>query len=56
VAATNLQVVDAVTIIATVPAHAVGPVNVVLNVGGTAVTVKGAFAYISAPPRHRATK
>jgi hypothetical protein len=55
-AATNLQVVDAVTIIATVPAHAAGPVDIVLNIGGTAVTVKGAFAYISAPPRRRATK
>jgi plastocyanin len=50
--ATNVQVVDAVSMTATVPAHAVGPVDVVVNVGGTAVTVKG-FAYLNAPPRHR---
>ena len=55
IAATNLQVVDAVTMTATVPAHAAGPVDVVVNVGGTAVTMKG-FAYITAPPRHRSAK
>jgi plastocyanin len=52
VAATNVQVIDAVSLTATVPAHAVGPVSIVVNVGGTAVTVKG-FNYLNAPPRRR---
>jgi len=56
VAATNVQVVDAVTMTATAPPHAVGPVDVVVNVGGTSVTIKGAFAYLAALPRHRPAK
>jgi plastocyanin len=56
VAATNVQVVDAITMIATVPPHAVGPVDVVVNVGGKSATAKGAFAYLSALPRHRSAK
>jgi len=55
-AATNVQVVDAITITATVPPHAAGPVDVVVNVGGTAVTAKGAFAYVNAPPKRRSVK
>ncbi|MEK6373992.1 MAG: IPT/TIG domain-containing protein [Acidobacteriota bacterium] len=56
VAATNVQVVDAVTLTATAPAHAVGPVDVVVNVGGTAVTAKGSFAYVNALPKRRAAR
>lgn len=56
VAATNVTVVDAVTITATAPPHAAGPVDVVVNVGGTAVTAKGSFAYVNAPPKKRAAK
>lgn len=56
VAATNVQVVDAITITATVPAHAVGPVDVVVNVGGTAVTAKGSFAYVNTMPKRRAAR
>ncbi len=54
--ATNVQVVDAVTITATVPAHAVAVVDVVLTVGGSTVTAKSGFAYLNAFPRHRAAK
>ena len=54
--ATNLQVVDAVTMLATVPAHAVGGVDIVVNVGGTSVTIKNAFAYLNNEPRHRPAK
>ena len=56
VAATNVQVVDAVTMTATVPPHALGQADVVVNVGGTAVTARGAFAYLIAPPRKRSAK
>ena len=56
VAATNVQVVDAITLSATVPAHAVGPVNVVVTIGGTTFTAKGMFGYLNAPPRHRPAK
>jgi hypothetical protein len=56
VAATNVQVVDAVTMTATAPPHAIGPVDVVVSVGGTSVTAKGMFAYLTAPPRHRPAK
>ena len=55
VAATNVTVVDAVTITATVPPHAAGPVDVVVN-NGTSVTAKGLFAYMTALPRHRPAK
>jgi plastocyanin len=56
VAATNVQIVDAVTITATVPAHAVGPVDLVVNVGGTAVTAKGGFAYVNTLPKRRSAR
>ena len=55
-AATNLQVIDAVTMLATVPAHALGGVDIVVNVGGTSVTIKNAFAYLNNEPRHRPVK
>jgi plastocyanin len=56
VAATNVTVVDAVTITATVPPHAVGPVDVVVDVGGTAVTAKGSFGYVNAMPKRRSVR
>ena len=56
VPATNVQVIDAVTMMATVPAHAAGAADVVVNVGGTAVTLKNAFAYLANEPRHRSVK
>jgi plastocyanin len=56
VAATNVQVVDAITITAIAPAHAAGPVDVVVNVGGTAVTAKGSFAYVNSLPKRRSAK
>ena len=56
VAATDVQIVDAITITATAPAHAAGPVDVVVNIGGTAVTAKGAFAYVTTLPKRRSAK
>jgi len=56
VAATNVQVVDAVTLTATAPPHAAGTVDVVVNVGGTAVTAKGSFAYLTTVPKRRSAK
>jgi IPT/TIG domain len=56
VAATNVQVVDAVTLTATAPPHAAGPVDVVVTSGGTSVTIKGALAYLTKMPKHRAAK
>ena len=41
---------------ATVPAHVVGPVDVVVTIGGKSVTAKGMFAYLTALARHRAAK
>ena len=52
--ATNVRVLNAVTIAATAPAHAVGTVDVVVQVGST--TAKGTFTYATAPPRRRAAK
>lgn len=56
VPATNVRVIDAITIAATVPPHAAGTVDVVLTVGGSSVTAKNAFSYVTAIPRRRATK
>ena len=52
--ATSVQVLDAITISARVPAHAAGPVDVVVSVGGKSVTVRNGFSYVT--PRRRATK
>lgn len=56
VTATNISVVDAVTMQATAPAHAVGSVDIVVNVGGSSVTKAGAFSYQEIPPRHRSAR
>lgn len=50
VAATNVRVLDAVTLKATVPAHAAGTVDVVVN----NVTVKNGFTYANPGTRKRA--
>ena len=55
VAATNVQIIDAITISARVPAHAAGSVNVVVTVGGKSVTARGGLLYVSSIPRRRAT-
>jgi plastocyanin len=53
--ATNVTVLDAVTLQATVPAHAAGVVDVVVTFG-TSVTRTNAFTYQATPPRHRSVK
>jgi hypothetical protein len=56
VAATNVQIADAVTIHATVPVHAAGSGDVVVTVGGTSATLHNGFSWQNAPPKHRAAK
>jgi len=56
VPATNVQVVDAVTLRATVPALAAGASNVVVTIGGSSATLNNAILWQNAPPRHRAAK
>lgn len=56
VAATNVRVLDAVTMQATAPAHAAGSVDVVVSVGNSSVVRPGAFSYQEAPPRRRAVR
>jgi IPT/TIG domain. len=55
IAATNVQVIDAVTIRATFPTHAAGSADVVVT-GGTSATLKNGFSWQNAPSKHRATK
>ncbi|MEO6260139.1 MAG: IPT/TIG domain-containing protein [Thermoanaerobaculia bacterium] len=56
VAATNVQIIDAITISARVPAHAAGSTDVVVTVGGKSVTARGGLLYVSSISRRRATK
>jgi IPT/TIG domain len=56
VAATNVQIIDPVTIRATFPTHAAGTADVVVTIGGTGVTLKNGFSWQNAPPKHRAAK
>ena len=55
VAATNVRVLDAVTLQATAPAHVAGTVDVAVTFG-TSVTRTNAFTYQATPPRHRSVK
>ncbi|HEV7920728.1 MAG TPA: IPT/TIG domain-containing protein [Thermoanaerobaculia bacterium] len=55
-AATNVTVVNAVTLSAVAPAHALGTVDVVVRVGTATVTKTGAFKYEESPKRRRAIK
>ena len=55
VAATNVHVVDAVTMKATAPPHAAGTVDVVVN-DSASVTVSNGFTYGNPPPRKRAAR
>ena len=55
VAATNVRVLDAVTMKATVPAHAAGSVDVVVT-DGTSITLKNGFTYGDPTPRKRAAR
>jgi hypothetical protein len=56
VAATNVQVVDPVTIHATVPVHAAGTGDVVVTVGSTSATLHNGFSWQNAPAKRRAVK
>jgi len=56
VAATNVQVVDPVTIRATVPAHALGTSDVVVTVGSTSATLKNGLSWQNPPSKKRAVK
>ncbi len=53
VPATNVSVINAVTLQGTAPAHANGAVDLVVTVGGLTVTKTGAFTYQTPQPRHR---
>ena len=56
VAATNVQVIDPVTIHATVPVHAAGSGDVVVTVGSTSATLHNGFSWQNAPSKRRAVK
>jgi hypothetical protein len=56
VAATNVQINDPVTIVATLPSHAIGTGDVVVTVGGSSVTLKNGFSWQNAPPKKHAAK
>jgi hypothetical protein len=56
VAATNVQVIDPVTIHATVPVHAAGTGDVVVTVGSTSATLHNGFSWQNAPSKRRAVK
>jgi hypothetical protein len=55
-AATNVQVVDPVTIHATLPVHAAGTGDVVVTVGATSATLHNGFSWQNAPVKRRAAK
>ena len=56
VAATNVQVVDAVTILAHAPPHAAGTVDVEVRAGSASATAAGAFTYLQPGPKRRSVK
>lgn len=56
VAATNVRVIDAVTMRVTVPAHAAGSVDVAVTVGGSTVTIANGYTYGPTPPRKRSAR
>jgi plastocyanin len=55
VQATNVSLLNAITLQATAPPHAVGTVDVVVTFGNS-VTRTNAFTYQTIPPRHRSVK
>jgi uncharacterized cupredoxin-like copper-binding protein len=54
--ATNVQIIDAVSMKATVPAHAAGAVDVVVTVGGATTTATNAYVYGNPTSKKRAVK
>lgn len=55
-AATDVQVIDAVTMTAVAPPHAAGVVNVELHVGADLATAPAAFTYLPPGPKRRSVK
>jgi len=55
-AATNIRIIDPITMRVTAPAHAAGSVDVVVTIGGTSFTVKNGYTYESSTTRKRATR
>jgi uncharacterized cupredoxin-like copper-binding protein len=53
-AATNIRIVNPITMIVTAPAHAAGTVDVVVTVGGASTTLHGGYTYGDPVPRKRA--
>lgn len=56
VPATNVTVLDPVTMLATAPPHAEGTVDVAVTMGGLTVVKVGAVTYTTPPPRGHAVK
>jgi hypothetical protein len=56
VAATNVRIVNAVTMKVTAPTHAAGTVDVAVTVGGSTATLSNAFTYGDPVPRKRAAR
>ncbi len=56
VAATNVQVIDPVTIHATLPSHPAGTGDVVVTSGSTSATLTNGFSWQNPPPKRRAVK
>jgi plastocyanin len=56
VPATNVTILDPVTMQATAPPHAEGPADVSVTMGGLTVVKSGAVTYKNPPPRGRAVK
>ena len=55
-AATNVTVVDAVTLTASAPPHPLGSVDVVVSVGGTSTAATAAFTYHKGGSRRRSVR
>lgn len=56
-AATNVKLVTSGFLVATLPAHAAGTVDVVVTLGASTFTLSNAVTYIAPPPpRHRAVR
>ncbi|HXA16462.1 MAG TPA: IPT/TIG domain-containing protein [Thermoanaerobaculia bacterium] len=56
VAATNVQVIDPVTIQATLPSHPAGRGDVVVTAGATSATLTNGFSWQNPPPKRRSVK
>ena len=56
VPATNVTILDPVTLQATAPAHAEGTVDVSVTMGGLTVVKTGAVTYTNPPPRRRSAE